>query len=200
MVTAPLLQGITLGFAICSTLGPQSLFVLRQGIKREGALRVATICTLSDLLLIATAVVAADAIVMLFPEAMSLGVWGGAVFTLAFGCFSLLAAFQPKTRLIEDAYSARVTKTAFAMCFLNPQVYFEMMALVGGTALQFAPTERTLFAVGVGLISPLWFFGLAAGGSKLSYFFSQPRSQFALDLITGLAMFGLAATMIYGRL
>lgn len=200
IVAAPILQGIILGLGICGTLGPQSLFVLRQGARREAAFGVATICIFADNLLIAAAVAGADAIVMLFPDAMSFGIWGGAIFTLVFGCFALLAALQPRTRQIISTFPAGITTTAFALCFLNPQVYFEMVALVGGTALQFAPAERILFAVGVGLVSPFWFFGLAAGGWSLSCYLSQPRSQAALDLVTGLAMVSLATTMITRQL
>jgi L-lysine exporter family protein LysE/ArgO len=200
LVAAPILQGIILGLGICGTLGPQSLFVLRQGIQREAAFSVAMVCILTDLLFIAAAVAGADAIVMLFPEAVSFGIWGGAIFTLVFGCLALLAALQPRTGQITGTFPARTTTTAFALCLLNPQVYFEMVALVGGAALQFAPAERIVFAVGVGLVSPFWFFGLAAGGWRLSYYFSRPRSQAAFDLVTGLAMVGLATIMIINQL
>ena len=47
-----LLQGMALGVSLCFTLGPQSLFVLRQGMRGERALQVATICSLSDVAMI----------------------------------------------------------------------------------------------------------------------------------------------------
>ena len=200
LVAAPVLQGIILGLGICGTLGPQSLFVLRQGTQRQAAFSVAMICVLTDFLFIAAAVAGADAVVMLFPNAVSFGVWGGAIFTLVFGCLALLAALQPRTGHVTGTFSAGTTTTAFVLCLLNPQVYFEMVILVGGSALQFAPAERIVFAVGVGLVSPFWFFGLAAGGWRLSYYFSQPRSQAAFDLVTGLAMIGLATTMIINQM
>lgn len=196
----PLAQGIVLGAGICMTLGPQSAFVLRQGVQRQGAFYVATICTLADLLLIATAAASASMIVQYFPSAVSVGVWGGAVFTLIFGLIALMAAFKPKVMSIECALPRRIVAAAFALCFLNPQVYFEMVALVGGVALQFPPAERTMFALGVGLVSPLWFFGLAAGGRRLAPLFSRPRSQAAFDLATGIAMVALAGSMIINQL
>ena len=51
--------------------------------------------------------------------------------------------------------------SALALAFLNPQVYFEMVGVVGSVAIRFAEAERVAFALGVMLVSPLWFFGLA---------------------------------------
>ncbi|MCB1378415.1 MAG: LysE family transporter [Alphaproteobacteria bacterium] len=186
-----LIQGIMLGASICVTLGPQSIFVLRQGIHGECALRTAAICTAADLLLIAAAAAGANALVMSFPEAMRYGVWGGAIFT---------AAFRPRAAVSGGAATSRVVKTTLALCFLNPQVYLEMVAVVGGMSLQFAPQERSFFALGVGLISPLWFFGLAMGGRKLAAVFRCNRAQCAIDLVAGLAMVALAIAIIAGEL
>ena len=190
-----LIQGMMLGASICFTLGPQSLFVLRQGIHGEQAFRIAAICTAADLLLIAAAAAGANAIVMSFPEAIRFGAWGGAIFTLAFGCLALMTAFRPRPAEAQGTGSPRAIRAALALCFLNPQVYFEMVAIVGGVSLHFAPTERTIFALGVGLISPLWFFGLALGGRKLSVLFNCRGAQRALDAATGLAMLGLAMSI-----
>ena len=51
----PLAKGFLLGASICMTLGPQSAFVLRQGVLRQRAFCVAMICTLADFMLIALA-------------------------------------------------------------------------------------------------------------------------------------------------
>lgn len=191
-----LLQGLILGAGLCLTLGPQSLFVLRQGIHGEAAYRTAAICTAADFILIAAAAAGANALVMSFPEAMRYGVWGGALFTLIFGVLSLTAALRPRQVEYRGRTASRVIATAFALSFLNPQVYFETVALVGGVSLQFAPTERTFFALGAGLISPLWFFGLAMGGNKLSVLFNGGRAQCCLDMLTGVAMVALAGLII----
>ena len=197
---APLLQGLALGFAICGTLGPQSLFVLKQGIRRERAFHVATICTMADLLLISIALVLADAVVVIFPDAARIGLWGGAVFTLLFGCYVLLAAAKAGDLHKMDAQVPKVTGTAFAVSFANPQVYFEMTVLVGAGTLQFVPAEKILFALGVWLVSPLWFFGLVACGHNFSTFFERPGARKAFDLASGLLMIMIAATMVSNQI
>ena len=204
-MTAPaepmaLIQGIMLGASICFTLGPQSVFVLRQGIHGDHAFRIAAICTAADLILIAAAAAGANAIVMSFPAAVRFGAWGGAIFTLAFGCLTLLAAFRPRPADADGTLASGAIRTALALCFLNPQVYFEMVAIVGGVSLHFDPADRAVFALGVGLISPLWFFGLAFGGRKQSALFNCRGAQCALDALTGAAMLALAATVIAGEM
>lgn len=200
----PFSQGIVLGMGICCTLGPQSAFVLRQGIHGNAALGVAAICTLADCLLIAAAAGGAGAIVLLLPQASRMALWGSAAFVAAFGGVSILAAFRPRSTggsaLSEARFKMSALTAALALSLLNPQVYVEMVAMVGGVALQFPPMERVLFAVGVGLVSPVWFFGLAVGGRRLAKFLVRPRALFALDMVTGLVMLGLAASIIINDL
>jgi L-lysine exporter family protein LysE/ArgO len=200
----PLFQGLVLGASICASLGPQSVFVLRQGIHGEAAFGVATICTFADLLLIAAAALGADAIARLNPEAGSIGAWGGATFASAFGCVALAGALRRRLAVVHaptsGAIHAQAIGVALALSLLNPQVYLEMVVLVGSIALRFPPAERTLFAVGVAFVSPLWFFGLAVCGRRLSRLFARPQASAALDLAAGIAMLALAATIVIDEL
>jgi L-lysine exporter family protein LysE/ArgO len=93
--------------------------------------------------------------------------------------------------------TAAVIITTLALSLLNPQVYLEMMVMVGVVGLQFADGDRWLFAVGVAVVSPLWFFGLVLGGRRMAPLFARPGIARAADLITGLAMI-LLALMIVG--
>lgn len=200
----PLLQGIVLGAGICSSLGPQSVFVLRQGIHGETGFGVAMICTFADFVLIAAAVAGADAISRSLPHATSLGAWGGAITASAFGCFALAGALRHRSAVVHtptvSTCHTQAIVVALALSVLNPQVYLEMIGLVGGMALLFPPGERVLFAVGVAFVSPLWFFGLVIGGRRLTRLFARPQALVAFDITTGLAMLALAAVTALGEL
>ena len=199
----PLLQGLALGAGICASLGPQSVFVLRQGIHGEAGFGVATVCTCADFLLIGTAALGADAIARLLPEADSIGAWGGAIVAAAFGCIALGGSFRHRLALAGGATRAiyaQAIVVALALSLLNPQVYLEMVLLVGGIALGFPPAERALFAIGVALVSPLWFYGLVIGGRLLSRLFVRPRAVAALDIAAGIAMLALAVTIVVDQL
>jgi L-lysine exporter family protein LysE/ArgO len=196
-------QGFMLGVGLCGSLGPQSIFVLRQGIRGEAAFGIATVCTLADFLLIAAAIAGADAIILGVPEVTSVGAWGGAAVALAFGGFTLSAALRcsrSSKPFMPGRSPTRAVIAAVVLSLLNPQVYLEMVVLVGGIALQFPREQRIAFAFGVALVSPVWFFGLAVGGRRLAGVLARPITLWALDIVAGLAMLMLGATIINGEL
>ena len=75
-----------------------------------------------------------------------------------------------------------------------------MVVLVGGVALQFPPADRVLFGFGVGLVSPLWFFGLVVGGRHFAGVFARPMAMSAFDIGSGVMMLVLAAMIIDSKL
>jgi L-lysine exporter family protein LysE/ArgO len=202
----PLFQGFILGASICGSIGPQSLFVLRQGIRGEAALLVAVICILIDFAMIAIAITGAERVVARFPDAGDIASWGAAAFIFAYACLSLvtaarrpsLAAVNMKRHMLGA--SAAVVVMTLAVSLLNPQVYIEMMVMVGVVGLQFASSDRLLFGIGVAMVSPLWFFALAFGGRRIAPWFARPEVCRAADLITGLAMIVLALVIVGGDL
>ena len=194
-----LLQGIALGVSLCFTLGPQSLFVLRQGMRRERALQVATICSLSDAAMILAGATGFGALLAAFPSFTSLAGWGSAALVVVCGAMQLTGTLlRGRQRGVPPpAFRAASRALAPAMAFslLNPQVYLEMVGVVGSVALRFAEAERAVFALGVMLVSPLWFFGLAFAGRRLAALMRCKRTAFTLDLATASVMLGLGTAM-----
>jgi L-lysine exporter family protein LysE/ArgO len=193
-----LFQGMALGVTLCCTLGPQSVFVLRQGLRGRAALEVATICSLTDLALIVAGAVGFGAILTAAPALAKSAGWGSALFILGYG-LKLLAdvALAGAGSARTDAGRGRgcVLATAVALSILNPQVYIEMVGVVGSVALRFAESDRAVFAVGVMLVSPLWFFGLAMGGRGLAARLGSQRVSRIFDLTTAVAMLGLGTVL-----
>lgn len=195
-----LIQGIALGVSLCCTLGPQSVFVLRQGIRRVAAIEVAAICAISDGVLIAAGAAGFGALLAAFPAFATAATWGSVALILAYGAMLLASALrhrgaEPAIRAASGQRGCRAMATAMALTFLNPQVYLEMIGVVGGVAIRFAETERAVFALGVMLVSPIWFFGLALGGRRLAMLLGSERAAFALDVVTAALMLGLGAAL-----
>jgi L-lysine exporter family protein LysE/ArgO len=195
-----LLQGIALGASLCFTLGPQSLFVLRQGMRRERALQVATICSLSDAAMILAGATGFGALLAAFPSFASLAGWGSVALVVACGAMQLTGTLlHGRKRGAPPPLARRAAACAIApaMAFslLNPQVYLEMVGVVGSVAIRFAEAERAVFVLGVMLVSPLWFFGLAFAGRRLAALMRCRRTAFALDLATASVMLGLGTAM-----
>jgi L-lysine exporter family protein LysE/ArgO len=70
------------------------------------------------------------------------------------------------------------------------------VGVVGSVAIRFAGAERAMFALGVMLVSPLWFFGLAVAGRRIARLLHHERAVFALDLGTASLMLGLGTSMV----
>ena len=200
---AAFMQGLVLGAGICVTLGPQSVFVLRQGLRGNSAMIVATVCTLCDFMLIMMGAAGFGIIVIALPALVGVAAWGGALFALVYGWYSFrsMKAKRGAEREGEPAKPSlrptRVLIGALALSLLNPQVYLEMVAVVGAIAIQFPAPERVAFVAGVMLVSPLWFFGLAYGGHRLAPLIARPRVSRTLDGCTAALMWGLGAYIIW---
>jgi L-lysine exporter family protein LysE/ArgO len=198
-----LFQGVALGVTLCCTLGPQSVFVLRQGLRGKAAIEVATICSLTDLALVVAGAVGFGTILSAFPALARSAGWGSALFILAYGLKLLAdAAFTGANSARVDVVRGRTCAlaTAVALSVLNPQVYVEMIGVVGSVALRFAESDRAIFAVGVMLVSPLWFFGLAMGGRGLAARLGSQRVSRIFDLTTAIAMLGLGSVLALAEL
>ena len=199
----PLVQGLILGASLCCSVGPQSLFVLRQGIRGEAALLVALICTLVDFALIAIALVGAEAIVAVLPNAEGIATCAAGGFVLAYACFTLAAAARKTGNAPgpakEAAALAAIVIATLALSLLNPQVYLEVVVMVGLVGLHFPTGERWLFGIGVALVSPLWFFGLAYCGGRIAPLVGRPSLLRTLDVAMGLAMLGLAVAILWAE-
>jgi L-lysine exporter family protein LysE/ArgO len=195
-----LLQGIALGVSLCFTLGPQSLFVLRQGMRGAQALQVATICSLSDVAMVLAGATGFGALLAAFPSVTTLAGWGSAALVMVYGGMQLTGALlrdrESRTvRPLAVRAASCAIAPAVAFSLLNPQVYLEMVGVVGSVAIRFAEAERAAFTIGVMLVSPLWFFGLALAGRRLAVLMRCKRTAFALDLVTASLMLGLGAAM-----
>ncbi len=195
-----LLQGMALGVSLCLTLGPQSLFVLRQGMRGERALQVATICSVFDVAMVLAGATGFGALLAAFPSFTSLAGWSSAALVVVYGTMQLtdvlLRGRKPRAAppLAVRAASCAIAP-AVAFSLLNPQVYLEMVGVVGSVAIRFAEAERAAFALGVMLVSPLWFFGLAFAGRRLAPLTRCKRTAFALELVTASLMLGLGTAM-----
>ena len=93
-----LLAGLGLGFSLIIAIGAQNLFVLRQGLRREHVLLVATICALSDALLIVLGVSGVGLMLQSLPGLLTAVRWGGAAFLIGYGLLAARRAWRPSSQ------------------------------------------------------------------------------------------------------
>ena len=189
---------ISQGFLLCASLiiavGPQNLFVLRQGLRGKHLFATALICALADLLLISVGVGGLGTFIRSSELLLNTTTWGGAMFLLGYGVRSLRAAWQNQGADLNtstDAPEVKLWQTALtilAISLLNPAAYLDTVLMVGTTSSQYPVEQRIIFGAGAVMASTLWFFTLTYGSSRLKPLLSRPAAWRTLDAVSGCMM------------
>ncbi|WP_417722270.1 LysE/ArgO family amino acid transporter [Salipiger sp.] len=193
------LAGFALGLSLILAIGAQNAFVLRQGIRREHVGAVVAICALSDAALILAGVAGFGALTRAVPGLETVMRLLGAAFLAFYGVRTLLSAWRGGERLepAEGTGSLRkVVLTCLAFTWLNPHVYLDTVVLLGAVSAQYA--DRTAFALGAMTASFAFFTTLGYGARALAPVFARPVAWRALDLLIGLTMWAIAASLLLG--
>ena len=191
-------RGLGLGAGLIIAIGAQNAFVLRQGLKREGRLLVALLCTFCDAVLIALGAAGFGGLIAHLPWLTWAAAWLGALFLLFYGAFAFRRALHPAA-LADDAPNisrASLTATVLALSLLNPHVYLDTVVLIGGLSAQYPLSARGWFAGGAVTASAFWFFGLTYGASLFVPLFRRPVIWRILDMVIGGIMWAIAASLL----
>jgi L-lysine exporter family protein LysE/ArgO len=196
-MSSPLVIGFIASFTLIAAIGAQNAFVLRQGIRREHVLAVVTLCTVSDLVLIAAGIAGVGALITAHPAALRVAALGGAVFLTGYGLLTARRVWRPSTLAPSDVVPARLIEvlvSCAALTFLNPHVYLDTVVLLGTLANQHRD-QRWLFGVGAVTASAVWFFGLGLGARRLANLFATPLTWRILDGMIAVMMIGLGLAL-----
>jgi len=198
-VLSSLAAGLLTGLSLIVAIGAQNAFVLRQGLARAHVGPVVAVCALSDLVLIVAGVAGIGVVVEEAGWLVEVVRWLGVAFLAAYGLLSLWrarrpSALTPQQRGTGSLRSAVVT--VLALTWLNPHVYLDTVLLLGSIAN--AHDERWWFAAGAGAASILWFAALGWGARLASPLLARPRAWQVLDVLIGLTMLAIAASLALG--
>lgn len=192
------LSGMGLGFSLIMAIGAQNAFVLKQGLLRQFVLSVCLICALSDAMLIAAGVFGFGKVISQFPQIVTLAKYAGAAFLAVYGAKSLYRGITQNEALIAQgeavASHGQVVVMCLAFTWLNPHVYLDTVVLIGTVATQFA--DKLAFALGAMSASFVFFFGLGYGARLLQPLFAKPAAWKVLDILIGLVMWAIAASLL----
>lgn len=201
---AAFIQGLGLGAGLIVAIGAQNAFVLRQGLARGPVLTVATVCFACDAILIAAGAFGLGALISSTPWALALTAWGGAAFLAVYGALSFRNAFRGQALGSEGGGAVKggwtAVMLALSFSLLNPHVYLDTVVLLGSVAAQVPGPERPFFALGGMTASFLWFYGLGLGARWASRWLARPAVWTAIDIVVGLVMWTIAASLILGQL
>ncbi len=188
-----------LSLAFIVAIGAQNAFVLRQGLRREHVGAIVAFCAVADALLIAAGVYGLAQLLGERPGLARVLAGAGVLFLSAYGLRALWRARRPGVlKAGEGARPALGAALAQAAGFtlLNPHVYLDTVLLMGSIgAQQPPPLARGVFVAGAASGSLVWFVALGYGARVLAPVFARPRAWQWLDVLIGLTMLALAASL-----
>ncbi|MDY0969845.1 arginine exporter ArgO [Siccibacter turicensis] len=189
-------QGLALGAAMILPLGPQNAFVLNQGIRRQYHLMIASLCALSDIVLISAGIFGGSALLTQSPLLLTLVTWGGVAFLLWYGWGALKTALSRNIEMVSAQAlkqgRLRLIATMLAVTWLNPHVYLDTFVVLGSLGGQMADEPKRWFALGTISASVLWFFGLALLAAWLAPRLRTVTAQRIINALVGVVMWVIA--------
>ncbi len=197
------------GFLVCGGLiiaiGAQNAFVLKQGLLQRNILAVILTCFACDFILISLGVMGLCSLISESRMATVALALVGAVFLSVYGARAFRSAYLGNSVLQLDnrdevqSSAFKAVLATLAVTLLNPHVYLDCFAIIGGIAGTLSSSEKWLFLFGALCTSALWFFSLGYGAKLLIPLFKRPVTWRILDIAIGIVMWLIAGSLVkYG--
>ena len=156
-----LLLGFFSGLSLILAIGPQNIFVIEQGLKKQHIFLVCIICSISDLILIFLGIFLFHYFVQYFTPIIELVLNILLIIFLLHFIYSKIKAFNVKIDFGDDQniiskYSIAIKTLGFT--YLNPHVYSDTVFFLGNFSKNFLLNQKILFGLGASISSFLFFF------------------------------------------
>ena len=191
-----ILLGFFTGLSLILALGPQNLFVIEQGLKKNYIFTVCLICTMSDVLFIFLGI-------FLFTYFTTSNQQINNLLTILLIIF--IANFiwgKVKTFSIEHEAKDDNTKESFrvvilktlAFTYLNPHVFSDTILILGGFSKSFSYVDKLNFGLGGSIASLIYFFLLGYGSS---YFSKKLNNHYAWLYINSFIILYMSTLLLF---
>jgi L-lysine exporter family protein LysE/ArgO len=193
--------GLSFGLSLIIAIGPQNVYVLRQGVLRRHVPTVVAICAVSDVVLIAAGVAGASAVVASGHWLLSGARAVGAMFLFGYGALAARRAWRPTAAPVGGETNgsswARVAGACLAFTWLNPIVYLDTVVLLGSIA-NTRPGYQWWFGGGAAVASIMWFTGLGFGARLLARALKRPWAWQIMDGFVAVVMASTGLRVLLG--
>jgi L-lysine exporter family protein LysE/ArgO len=197
------LNGLLLGLSLIMALGPQNIFLIRQGAKRNHAVLSAVTCFLCDLILITASVIGLKDILESHANLRVGMTWFGSAFLLYYGISALKKAFaKTKSEAVEEKQNAtrwQIIALALGFSLLNPHAVIDSLVLIGGGSGQF-PGHEKIFLLGVLSSSFIWFAALTFTAYYFSNVLVRDKVWRRVEFFSGILMLFLSLKLAISQL
>ena len=188
MSISDFIQGFIIGSSLIIAIGPQNLYVINQGLKKNFIFIVVLICSLSDSLLIVCGIYLSNNILSLNTLIITIMKLIGGIWLILYGINKIKNSRQHvfNSKEFNEASFIKVVITTLIITFANPHVYLDTVILLGSISINF--DSKLYFGLGAILASFLFFFSLGYFSNFLSQYIKSPKVWFYIDNIMGFLM------------
>lgn len=182
------IQGFIIGSSLIIAIGPQNLYVINQGLKKNFVFIVVLICSLSDSLLIVCGIYLSNNIISLNTSIITIMKLIGGIWLILYGISKIKNSRQHeiKSSEINAASFTKVVLTTLAITYANPHVYLDTVILLGSISINF--DSKLYFGLGAIFASFIFFFSLGYFSNFLSQYVKSPKVWFYIDNVMGFLM------------
>ena len=188
MSISDFIQGFIIGSTLILAIGPQNLYVINQGLKKNFVLIVVLICSLSDSLLIVCGIYLSNNILSLNTSIITIMKLIGGIWLILYGINKIKNSRQHeiKSNEFNETSFTKVVLTTLAITYANPHVYLDTVILLGSISINF--DSKILFGLGAICASFIFFFSLGYFSNFLSQYVKSPKAWFYIDNVMGFLM------------
>ena len=191
-----------LGFSLIMALGPQNIFLIRQGAMRNHAALSAITCFICDMVLITASVVGLQDVLESHARLRVWMTWFGAAFLMYYGVRAFIHVFRTSLQKTEVAQH-RTTRwqiiiLALGFSLLNPHAIIDSLVLIGGGSVQF-PGHVHVFLLGVISSSLIWFGVLTFTAYYFANVLALPKVWRRVEFIGAVLMVFLSLKLAFNQ-
>ncbi|KTD49314.1 LysE/ArgO family amino acid transporter [Legionella quateirensis] len=184
-------NGLLLGLSLIMALGPQNVFLIKQGARRNHAALSAMVCFICDIILACASVAGLHQILLVHPTLQIWLVWFGTAFLLYYAIKAFRSAFTHHKKQSDKTPQPhnRIQIVLFALGFslLNPHAIIDTLVIIGSGSSQF-PDHKMAFLLGVITSSLLWFSSLTMTTRYFSNILTKTTVWQGIELFSGVLM------------
>ncbi len=201
MVLTDFIQGFLLELGLVMTVGLQSAFILKQGIRREYVIVAVLTCFFSETLLVVTGIAGMGAVVRSIPHLYEIITGAGIVFLFFYAGRSLYAAVRKNDYIVIDneekglVSKKEVLLSGLAFALFNPHVIIDT-TIMGSLAANFYP-HHWIFGLGVICAAFVWYSFLGTVGAALAKPLSHPKTWKIINVIIAALCIYMASQFIH---
>ena len=191
--------GFLIGSSLILAIGPQNIFVVEQGLKKQFTFLVCLICSVSDLILIFFGLFIFSYLSVYFTKTVNLILnLALIIFLINFIWNKINQHYQKiSLNLIKNNETRKsILVKTLGFTYLNPHVYSDTVFFIGNLSKDLSLEEKLFFGMGASLSSFIFFFLLGYLSKLYSNYLANSKILKKINIIIIMIMLFLLINII----